>query len=114
MSDVTMRICHGVLGWGQVEQMTLRADPGTVPLANREFFGWLGSQAGPVPLQQMPCGKLASHTHSQDHRSPWPAQTAIILHRAVCMGKTVTRCVHTEGITQNKGFERFIDLGFLI
>lgn len=94
MSDVTMGICHGVLGWGQVEQMTSSADPATVPLANREFFGWLG-----VQITQMPREKLSSHTHSQDPRSPWPAQTAFILH----MGEAVvTMGVHTEGITQTK------------
>lgn len=102
MSAVTQGICHGVLGWSQVEQMTSHADPATVPLANSA--GPLLSVAGdpdhtavPVPLQQMPCEKLASHTYSQDHRSPWPVQTAYILHIGVCIGKTVTMYVPTEG-----------------
>lgn len=61
--------------------------------------------AGPVPLQQMPHEKLASHTYCQDHRSPQPVQTVFILHRGVCKGETVSMGVHTEGNNPDKDSE---------
>lgn len=104
MSDVTQGICHGALGWGQVEQMTSSADP--VPLANRELLCVPGAPdhtAVPVPLQQKVKSWQSTHI---GHRSPWPLQTTHILHR----GETVTTCVHTEG---NNPKILNLDLGFL-
>ena len=57
--------------------MTSNADPATVALANGAgpFLCVAGDPdyiAASVPLQQMPCEKLASHPYSKDHRSPCP------------------------------------------
>lgn len=89
--------------------MTSNADPATVALANGvgPFLcvpGDLHYIAAPVPLQQMPCEKLASHTYSKDHRSPWLIQTAYILHVCVYICKTVN-CVCTQRNLPDKDFE---------
>lgn len=79
-------ICHGVLGWGQVEQMTSRADPATVPLANRELLCVAGDPdhtAVSVPLQQMLWDKLAT-THIAKATGHLGQYRLHIFYREVC------------------------------
>lgn len=116
-------------GWDRSERVLqarhVRCHPGAWPWSPGMGPGWaddiqcwcsnssLGKQgitlhpdptAAPVPLQQMPWEKLASHTNSQHHRSPWPAQTAYILYIGVCIDTTATMC-YTERNNPNKDFE---------
>lgn len=100
-------VTQGILPWSPGMEPgwaddTSNADPATVALGNGAgpflcVAGDLDYIAAPAPLQQMPCEKLASHTYSKDHRSPWPIQTAYIPHVYIYVCKTVNRvCTHRE------------------
>lgn len=87
--------------------MPSNAGAATVALANGAglFLCVAGNPhyiAASVPLQLMPYEKLASHTYSKDHRSPWLIQTAYIPHACVYICKTVNRvCTYTDKSSRN-------------
>lgn len=67
------------------------------PWQTGNYFEWDPEHtAVPVPLQQMPRERLAGHTYCQEHRLPWPLQTAYILHRGVCIGTTQRKILNLD------------------
>lgn len=86
--------------------MTSSADPATAPLANKELPGVAGDPhhtAVPVPLQQMPRGKLATTciARATGHLGQYRLH---IFYTEVCTLVKLLLCVHTEGNNPTKIF----------